>query len=378
VSRNTLLTGSIGGVMGAITAIIGMLWSTMTLQLAIELAEYPFQLLYVAITNALLTPIAGDNQPLAQPVWIYVGVLTTVLVILFIVSGILTGVGFYGVYQNGGGRMGVVGLLFGIAGSIAGAIFFLLGGIAVQKYGIGVNGLVLSYNGTSGYAILGITAFYEPNVLFYWIGLIILAATFIILGVSSIAVHGATGRPVLSLISGISSIAGACLLFPFTLYMLENLPSTVSYYLSGNAALGIESTFLGFIPIFVANILWVVVFFSSRNLIREPVQPEIRIKNTTEQSTISLITNLRSTTTRSVTNCLYCGSEIPKNAKVCPSCGAERVKCSVCNLDIITGEFFVKCPHCGALSHRDHLLEWVKIRGTCPNCKKKLSEIEIS
>ena len=73
--------------------------------------------------------------------------------------------------------------------------------------------------------------------------------------------------------------------------------------------------------------------------------------------------------------CLYCGSKIPQDAEFCSSCGAARVRCTVCNLDIVSGEQFIKCPHCSTLSHRDHLLEWIKVKGFCPNCLEKLGEI---
>nr|MDO8079461.1 hypothetical protein [Candidatus Freyarchaeota archaeon] len=71
--------------------------------------------------------------------------------------------------------------------------------------------------------------------------------------------------------------------------------------------------------------------------------------------------------------CLFCGFEIQGNTKFCPNCGGARLKCSVCQTEIVTEEQYVKCPYCGVLSHKDHLFEWIKMRGTCPNCNKKLS-----
>ncbi|MHA1578182.1 MAG: RING finger protein [Candidatus Freyarchaeota archaeon] len=48
-------------------------------------------------------------------------------------------------------------------------------------------------------------------------------------------------------------------------------------------------------------------------------------------------------------------------------------RCIVCNLKIKEGENIVYCPFCGLPSHRDHLLEWLKIKGFCPNCGKPLN-----
>jgi transcription elongation factor Elf1 len=76
--------------------------------------------------------------------------------------------------------------------------------------------------------------------------------------------------------------------------------------------------------------------------------------------------------------CFYCGLEIPRDAEYCPHCGEARVRCSVCLGDIASGEQFVKCPYCGILCHRDHLSEWIKVKGYCPNCRQRLKEIDIA
>ncbi|WXG42236.1 MAG: zinc ribbon domain-containing protein [Candidatus Freyarchaeum deiterrae] len=76
--------------------------------------------------------------------------------------------------------------------------------------------------------------------------------------------------------------------------------------------------------------------------------------------------------------CLFCGSEIPENAEYCPHCGETRARCSVCNKDIVLGDLHVKCPYCGALSHRNHLPKGKKEKKYCPNCKQILKEKDIA
>lgn len=87
-----------------------------------------------------------------------------------------------------------------------------------------------------------------------------------------------------------------------------------------------------------------------------------------------------STLTAAKQLCFSCGSETPGKANFCIYCGkafAQMIdKCSVCNLDITPEDEIAKCPYCGCLSHRDHFLEWVKVRGTCPNCTARLSQLE--
>ncbi|WXG41878.1 MAG: Ig-like domain-containing protein [Candidatus Freyarchaeum deiterrae] len=70
--------------------------------------------------------------------------------------------------------------------------------------------------------------------------------------------------------------------------------------------------------------------------------------------------------------CFYCGSEIPEDAEICPYCGEIRARCSVCNRYLIVGDPFAECPYCGALSHKEHLLQWIGSKGYCPKCKEKL------
>ncbi|NVM52286.1 MAG: hypothetical protein HWN66_01195 [Candidatus Helarchaeota archaeon] len=49
--------------------------------------------------------------------------------------------------------------------------------------------------------------------------------------------------------------------------------------------------------------------------------------------------------------------------------------CMVCNLPIYQDEPVLECPTCQSRAHRDHLLEWFKIKGFCPNCGNKLQNL---
>jgi len=46
--------------------------------------------------------------------------------------------------------------------------------------------------------------------------------------------------------------------------------------------------------------------------------------------------------------------------------------CSVCRMKITTPSDLVRCPECGSPAHYTHLAEWLKIRGVCPICKKRV------
>lgn len=77
-------------------------------------------------------------------------------------------------------------------------------------------------------------------------------------------------------------------------------------------------------------------------------------------------------------SCVSCGFSFPAELDICPECGEERARCSVCQLDIVFGDDLVRCPYCGVPSHRDHLLEWIRIKGFCPTCRKELSAETLS
>ncbi|MCG3217209.1 MAG: E3 ubiquitin protein ligase, partial [Candidatus Heimdallarchaeota archaeon] len=47
-------------------------------------------------------------------------------------------------------------------------------------------------------------------------------------------------------------------------------------------------------------------------------------------------------------------------------------RCSVCMSPIKAGQSFVRCPFCEAPSHFSHIVEWIKVKPQCPNCRKKL------
>lgn len=47
-------------------------------------------------------------------------------------------------------------------------------------------------------------------------------------------------------------------------------------------------------------------------------------------------------------------------------------KCIVCKLSIHTSDELLECPHCFMRAHETHLLEWLKVKGMCPNCRTRI------
>lgn len=239
-----------------------MLWSQITLQLAINITDYPLQIILAASTSAEYALALRTVVPFTGLLVYgsYVSYSWT-LAISLIVSCILLGVGFYGMYKAGGGAMGAVGLVLGIIGSIAGALLIILGTFTIRVPQFGI----LGYSEL----LFGIITTNIPSFTFTWIGLLILAAIFIVFGVASITARSATRIPALSVISGIVGIVGACLFFLYSMFVQEITTGILVNPLSGSAVAGIQSTIFGFIVIFVASILWSVLFYSTKTTVKK-------------------------------------------------------------------------------------------------------------
>ena len=156
-------------------------------------------------------------------------VLTILLTVLLTLTGIFAGLGFYGLYKLGGGTMGAVALIMSIIGCTGASILILLGDTVIKTE---MSFIIFGELPTK-------ISVYYPNVILITISLLLLTATFVILGVASITTRKASTRPTAALAGGILSIIGGALLLIF-------------------------SGLLGFAVLIVATITWSVVFFSSR------------------------------------------------------------------------------------------------------------------
>jgi len=51
----------------------------------------------------------------------------------------------------------------------------------------------------------------------------------------------------------------------------------------------------------------------------------------------------------------------------------KQFRCMVCNLFVNPSyEEVVHCPYCNQPAHYIHLIEWIKVKGKCPNCKREI------
>ncbi|MFB0563441.1 MAG: hypothetical protein ACETWM_19760 [Candidatus Lokiarchaeia archaeon] len=249
MAKAYMLTGMAGGIIGSITGIIGLIWCLISITSAIDIYNY-IQMLFV--NSQMVGILALVFFPYPSSIYLFT-TFSFILATLLLVSLILVGLGFYGTYRAGAGAMGVVGLIFGIIGGVAGPLFIFLGNIMT---GIELVPLFVApiLDPWAGLLLFPLSV---PNYGFIWLGMMVLTITFILLGSSSIAVREMTNSPSATLAAGILSIIGSCFLI---LYLLVQNSVPILVIIGGIL------TLVGFILIFVAFILWSVVFFTSRDI----------------------------------------------------------------------------------------------------------------
>ncbi|MFX1449297.1 MAG: RING finger domain-containing protein [Promethearchaeota archaeon] len=74
--------------------------------------------------------------------------------------------------------------------------------------------------------------------------------------------------------------------------------------------------------------------------------------------------------------CINCKTKNKYSSTFCINCGMRVTGCSICLLKIGASEEILRCPHCNSIAHKSHLLEWLKVKGVCPVCKKLLKWVE--
>ena len=76
--------------------------------------------------------------------------------------------------------------------------------------------------------------------------------------------------------------------------------------------------------------------------------------------------------------CLYCEANLveveDEGPIVCLNCGKKAPYCEICKNIIVEGEKIVQTKPCNHIFHKNHIVEWIKVKGTCPICKEQINE----
>ncbi|MCG3259817.1 MAG: E3 ubiquitin protein ligase, partial [Candidatus Heimdallarchaeota archaeon] len=74
--------------------------------------------------------------------------------------------------------------------------------------------------------------------------------------------------------------------------------------------------------------------------------------------------------------CYFCNALLERvedgGPLICLNCGKKTRKCEICMMYMVAKEELVQIIDCGHVFHKDHLIEWMKIKRICPICKQAI------
>lgn len=112
----------------------------------------------------------------------------------------------------------------------------------------------------------------------------------------------------------------------------------------------------------------------------EPIAANVRSSTATVQTQVicpSCGSRVRSPEAR---YCQYCGTYLDTGSLGQGISDRQRTvaapigRCMVCELEIVENDGGVRCPYCGSVAHRAHMLEWLHVKDYCPICHHHLDE----
>ncbi|MFB0562839.1 MAG: hypothetical protein ACETWM_16700 [Candidatus Lokiarchaeia archaeon] len=338
--KKTITSGVLGGVLGLAAANVAFYWSLIFLHFEVELRNYrsfigSFWSYLDSFTEWAFSGYSGIITTLIFPyppsseLFLYLSILLALLIFSF---SIMISFGLYRIYSHGGYKIDLAILLLIIILTMFAGMLIIMGGLL--KITI-VD--VLSPFTPGDFLILRI-----PAVSYTWMGDSIFGVVLGILGLASARTYKSVEREKEALIAGILSIIGGIAL---TIHLLLLLLPTYEKMILGYQTALFGSFFVTWVPMSIGllNVIFDALMFGTVYFL-------ILTSISFGAILIASVLWIR----------VFLGSVM------------IIIYCSVCRKVIITGKDTLVCPNCGALSHRSHILEWLKVKGTCPSCGKSL------
>jgi hypothetical protein len=81
--------------------------------------------------------------------------------------------------------------------------------------------------------------------------------------------------------------------------------------------------------------------------------------------------------------CFNCGVSLRENSdrtSVQAMQGKGRIErgiCVVCGIRVAESDETLRCPYCGSVAHKDHMLEWIHVKDSCPICGRHLNGADL-
>jgi hypothetical protein len=70
--------------------------------------------------------------------------------------------------------------------------------------------------------------------------------------------------------------------------------------------------------------------------------------------------------------CINCGEQIATRKGHCSACGTPRPVCVVCYSTFRRKDTIVKLPCCSNYAHKEHITNFIEIKGHCPKCHQEI------
>lgn len=334
------INGVLGGVLGVSTATIAFFWSLIFFQFQIELRNYRSLIGvfwsyldsfpewgfsgYAGIITTLIFP-----YPPSYELYVY----SSIFLALFLVSfTVMICLGLYRLYSYGGFVIDLAILLGIIILTAFAGILVVMGGL----FRITIIDILFPLT-LGDFLIMRI-----PAVSYTWMGGSIFGVVLGILGLASARTYKSVERKKEALIAGILSIIGGIALI---IHLLLLLLPTYEKMILGYQTVLFGSFFVTWVPMSIGllNVIFDALMFGTVYFL-------ILTGISFGAILIASLLWIR----------VFLGSVM------------VIIYCSVCRKVIIAGKDTLVCPNCGALSHRSHILEWLKVKGTCPSCGKRL------
>ncbi len=124
---------------------------------------------------------------------------------------------------------------------------------------------------------------------------------------------------------------------------------------------------------------------SSQALDRQPLKPSVKMSSvgqTHSSTNISRAHEGVDVSTQPLQShfiCPKCSKPFLIDMKLCGYCGTS-LRCEICKHPLrssVRTDALSQCFYCESWFHYSHLLEWVRIKGNCPMCRKSLSMLDV-
>ena len=274
MSETYLKLGSIGAVTGVFAAFVGMIWSFFSYKSYSTMGViYNFMWSYFPVWSARhLDSALQESISVVSELFVSWTVATYAL---FMVFGILTGIGLYGIRSLKIHKMEVVSL---VTGSVVAPPMFIFGNLG-------------------------------GNPFYRWIALMIV---FVVFGSTLIVTGEATGRPEAAKTSGkISIVVGIASFF------VLGLPPTFMI-VSGND-LVMLSPMIVFALFAIISVMMTIVFRSAQRGLK--VKPAAKGEEKPSVTITPPRDVVKEKQAEKVVVCPFCGVSVSKKEKKCPECG---------------------------------------------------------